>query len=227
MRHRPIMHSRFGLLLLFALSSGCVAPPLSGCRPNVFVLEGIAGYWPGCCAFERTLRAEGIHPIMAFAEEYYPLAEFIADEKQSGRLEGPIVVMGYSLGANTAILLAERLQERGVDVDKLVLLECSYCDAIPSNVHECFNVYKSHPWTDWFPVFRGIPLEAESDQTQLVNYDLRVADPAAGGWHHHLIACANHHIHDIIVDEIWEGFGESPDGVDGGWQPDLCEPVCP
>jgi thioesterase domain-containing protein len=172
--------------------------------------------------FEHTLRAEGIHPIMAFAEEYYPLAEFIADERQAGRLDGPIVVMGYSLGANTAILLAERLAERGVELDKLVLLECSYADEVPSNVRECFNIYKSHPWTDWFPLFRGIPLEAESDQTQMVNYDLRDADPATGRWHHHLTACANRRIHEIIVDEIWDGLREPGTGciASGCWPPE-------
>lgn len=204
------MWARTGLLLLMLTGcGGCLAPPLSCNRPNVFVLEGIAGYWPLCCQFEGALRAEGIHPIMAFAEEYYPLAEFIADQRQCGRLDGPIVVVGYSLGANTAILLADRLKERGVEIDKLVLLEASYKDEVPSNVRDCVNIYKSHPWTDWIPIFRGIPLPAESNSTAMVNCDLRECHPEAGGWHHHLIVCANPNVHRVMVDEVLEGLGEN------------------
>jgi hypothetical protein len=199
-----------GLILLVG-GSGCyTAPPIgSACRPNVFVMRGIIGYWPFIETFEDALCDEGLCPTIAFAEQYHELADDIAEGTESGQLKGPLVIVGYSVGANGAIHLCRRLEERNITVDKLVLLETSYDEEIPANVRSCFNIYKSQPLTDWFPIFRGIPLEAESGGTELVNYDLRCEAPEICCWDNHLTMCMNRRIHDLMIDEVL-------DEIDGG-----------
>jgi hypothetical protein len=172
-------------------------------------MRGVIGYWPFIETFEKELCEEGLCPTIAFAEQYPALADDITEGIESGRLEGPLVIVAYSVGANGAIHLCRRLEERNITVDKLVLLETSYDEEIPGNVRSCFNIYKSQPLTDWFPIFRGLPLTAESDRTELVNYDLRCEEPDICFWDNHLTMCMNRKIHDLIIDEVL-------DEIDGG-----------
>jgi hypothetical protein len=198
-----------GLLLLLAGSGGCCTPFGSASRPNVVVLRGIIGYWPFIEPFESSLCAEGICPTTAFAEGYHQVADEIVEGQQSGRWQGPLVIVGYSSGANSAIKLCRDLGGRGVKVDKLVLLETSYDDLVPANVRSCVNIYKSQPATDWIPIFRGIPLCAESAQTELVNRDIHYEPYAHGFLNHHLTICANPAVQQLMLDEVREG-------IDGG-----------
>ncbi|MFN0052316.1 MAG: thioesterase domain-containing protein [Planctomycetales bacterium] len=205
------------LLVMLAANGCCLCGPLGSSRePNVFVLRGVAGYWPGVEAFEEDLCDAGVCPTTAIPEVYPHLADRIAEERESGRLRGPLVLVGYSLGANAAIKIAQRLDERGIDVDKLVLLETTLNDEIPANVHSCFNVYKSQPSTDWIPVFRGIPLETESARTRMYNLDLRCSRQSCWKKEHHLTICANRDIHALLVEEVLDGLN----GCGG-------RPVCP
>lgn len=199
-----------GLILLVGASGCYSAPPIgSACRPNVFVVRGIIGYWPFIETFEDALCDEGLSPTIAFPAQYCQLADDITEGTESGHLNGPLVIVGYSVGANSAIHVCRRLQERNITVDKLVLLETSYAEEIPGNVRSCFNIYKSQPLTDWFPIFRGLPLDAESSRTEMVNYDLRREDPGICCWDNHLTMCMNRRIHDLIIDEVL-------DEIDGG-----------
>jgi hypothetical protein len=178
----------------------------------VFVVRGIAGYWPCLCAFEEALRNEGVRPKAAFAETQRLLADEITAGRDSGRLRGPLVIVGYSTGANSAIGVCRRLAECGITVDKLVLLETSYEEAIPGNVRSCFNIYKSQPHTDWIPIFRGLPLHAASGATELVNYDVRCADSEFFFWENHLTICANPYVHDLMVDQVLDALEEGGSG---------------
>lgn len=197
-----------GLLLLTG-TGGCCAGPCFGsaCPPDVYVLRGIAGYWPGAGAFERTLECRGIRPKVVFAETYPFLADRIAADRECGGACRPLVIVGYSTGGNGAIDVCRRLEQRGIAVDKLVLLDTSYEDAIPGNVRSCFNLYKSHPHTDWIPIFRGVPMPAASPSTEMVNFDLRCQAPELSGWwENHLTICANPCIHELMAAQVLEGL---------------------
>jgi hypothetical protein len=194
----------FGLLLLLAGSGGCCTPFGSASRPNVVVLRGIIGYWPFIEPFEKGLCAEGICPTTALAEGYPQVANEIEEGRRSGRWQGPLVIVGYSSGANCALKLCRDLGGRGITVDKLVLLEASYRDLVPENVRQCVNIYKSQPATDWIPIFRGIPLCAESDGTDLENRDIHYEPYAHGFLNHHLTICANPVVQRMMIDEVLE-----------------------
>lgn len=215
---------RFGVILALC-SAGCYTPgPIgSASRPNVVVLRGPAGYFPGLAEFEDKLLDEGICTTVAYPDAYPKIAERLIGARNLGRLEGPVVIVGYSSGAGAAMLLSRRLGERGIDVDKLVLLEAADAMRVPGNVHQCFNVYKSQPWSEVKPVFRGDPLAVESPATMLVNYDLREYNDGRYDWDSHLTLTANPYVQDLIIDEVLTAF-EEPDEVPGDQGPVEMQP---
>jgi len=197
--------------LVLALScAGCYTPgPIgSASRPNVVVLRGPAGYFPGLAEFEDKLLDEGICTTVAYPDAYPKIAERLIGARNLGRLDGPVVIVGYSSGAGAAMLLSRRLGERGIDVDKLVLLEAADAMRVPGNVHQCFNVYKSQPWSDVKPIFRGDPLAVESPATMLVNYDLREYNDGRFDWDSHLTLTANPYVQDLVIDEVLAAFDD-------------------
>ena len=140
---------------------------------NVFVVRGLVGYWPHVEDLAADLRQQGLSPTVVYGAERKRLAEKIDQTRAAGHLNGPVVLVGYSLGANDAIKLAKDLGNRGIDVDALILVDPTYYDSVPSNVRYCYNLYQSHPRTDWIPMFRGVSIEAADPGTDLINYDVR------------------------------------------------------
>jgi hypothetical protein len=139
--------------------------------------------------------------------------------------EGPLVIVGYSLGANEAIHLCRALEDDGIPVDSLILIECPYRDTIPSNVARCVNIYRSRPGKDWLPMFRGLPLRAEDGGTDLSNVDVRRNclrnEPLT---HSHFTICADRSIHDLILSEVVGSLDEYEAALDEGalegeWSP--------
>jgi hypothetical protein len=195
-------------LAMAILCTGCYSPgPIgSASRPNVIVLRGGAGYFPNLAEFEDRLLDEGVCPTVAYPEGYSTIAERLIGGRNRGRLDGPVVIVGYSAGANAAISLSRRLGERGIDVDKLVLLEATTGERVPGNVVACFNIYKSQPWYDIVPAFGGIPVEKESAATTLVNYNVRDYNDGRFDWENHLTLAANPFIQDLLVDEVLVAF---------------------
>jgi pimeloyl-ACP methyl ester carboxylesterase len=202
--HRP----RFVGMLLAMLCTGCYSPgPIgSASRPNVIVLRGTAGYFPELSEFEERLLDEGVCPTVAYPDAYSTIAERVIGGRNRGRLNGPVVIVGYSAGANAAISLSRRLSERGIDVDKLVLLEATSSEKVPGNVHACFNIYKTQPWYDFVPAFGGIPVARESGATELVNYNVRDYNDGRFDWENHLTLAANPDIQALMVEEVLVAF---------------------
>src|SRR5260370_20813144 len=128
--------SRVAALLLAVCCAGCCTPGpiLSASRPNVIVFRGIAGYFPNLGEFEDKLLEEGICPTVAFPDAHARICERIIAARNTGRLQGPLVVVGYSSGADKAIVFSRSLRVRGITVDKLVLLETTSEYSIPDNV---------------------------------------------------------------------------------------------
>ncbi|HEY2252606.1 MAG TPA: hypothetical protein VGH74_16145 [Planctomycetaceae bacterium] len=199
---------------LAMLCAGCYSPgPIgSASRPNVIVLRGTAGYFPNLADFEDKLLDEGVCPTVAYPEAYPAIAERLIGGRNRGRLTGPVVIVGYSSGANAAISLSRRLGEKGIDVDKLVLLEATTGERVPGNVVACFNIYKTQPWYDIVPAFGGIPVSKESAATTLVNYNVRDYNDGRFDWENHLTLAANPFIQDLLLDEVLVAFEPDTEG---------------
>ncbi|MGE5191694.1 MAG: hypothetical protein ACM3U2_04275, partial [Deltaproteobacteria bacterium] len=107
--------------------------------------------------------------------------------------------------------VSRKLGERGITVDKLVLLEASANGRVPGNVRECVNIYKPQPWTEYFPFFRGCTVAADSPVTQLVNYNLREFNDGRYDWDNHFTVTFNPYVRDLMMDEVLSGIEEVPE----------------
>ncbi|MGE5193105.1 MAG: hypothetical protein ACM3U2_11460, partial [Deltaproteobacteria bacterium] len=94
----------FALLALGTCCAGCCTsgPILSASRPNVVIFRAIGGYFPYISDLEDQLLDEGICPTVAFAEAHRKVTERITAARNMGRLNGPLVIVGYSAGADKA-----------------------------------------------------------------------------------------------------------------------------
>lgn len=69
----------------------------------------------------------------------------IANQKRYGRR--PVVLIGHSLGANAAILIAEKLRTQNIEVQYLVTFAATAPDPVPDNVERVANYYfATHGW---------------------------------------------------------------------------------
>jgi hypothetical protein len=177
----------------------------------VIILRGIGGYFPYISEFEDELLEEGVCPTVAFPGAYRQVTERIIAAHNTGRLNGPLVIVGYSAGADKALRVSRCLGQRGLTVDKLVLLEPSSGGRVPRNVKECVNLYKTQPWNGYIPVFRGCTVIAESPETRLVNCDLRDFNDGRYDWDNHFTLAYNPYVQDLMVNEVAAAFNGEPD----------------
>lgn len=259
-----IVRSRLGSLCVLATAvwcSGCVLPwtashldtPAPGGR--AIVIRGLCGYFPGAVHLADRLDDAGLETSVIFCKEA-PGVACALSSIQGACDEGPLMIVGYSLGANEAIRLCRALGDDGIVVDSLILIECPYRDTIPPNVAKCVNIYRSRPRKDWIPMFRGLPLRNECGTTAMRNVDVRRNClrhvPLT---HSHFTICGAPEIHDLVLEEVAGGLDEyeseleaaalQEEGFEGewlpgeggewimeegvpadGWQPALGEPCC-
>src|SRR5262249_37626513 len=125
----------------------------------------------------QNLNEQGAQTTVIRGMEVNRTADRIVTARRSGDTR-PLVLIGYSRGANDALRLTRRLQKENITVDTLILMLMAAQESVPANVVSCLNVYKSSPADDWVPAFRGLPVTVESAQTNLVNYNVRYHDEA-------------------------------------------------
>ena len=120
---------------------------------------------------------EGITAVSTADMEYWRLQEWLVSEHKQGKLTEPLVLLGHSWGADDMVQVSKRLEQEGITVDLLVLIDPVTPPAAPANVKRVYCVYKSHPETDWFPFWRGVAATVENPKaTALENIDLRTAN---------------------------------------------------
>ena len=146
----------------------------------------------------------GATAVSVANEEHYRLQDFLVEKSEQGLLKEPLVLLGHSYGADDMIRVAQTLKEHNIQVDLLVLLDPVTPPKIPSNVKRAYCVYKSHPLTDWYPAWRGVPAEvADPAATPLENIDLAKADL---GWNTERVGHVNiektREVHVMAMQEI-------------------------
>jgi hypothetical protein len=148
---------------------------------------------------------EGITAISTADMEYWRLQNWLVSVSKEGKLKEPLVLLGHSWGADDMVRVSKYLQEGGITIDLLVLIDPVDPPDVPTNVKRVFCVYKSNPATDWFPFWRGVPATvADSNKvTVLENIDLRTAkvDFDTTSISHPQVD-KNEGVHDMCVREI-------------------------
>ncbi len=168
---------------------------------EVVVLKGINGYWPRLDKLCNKLLYCGYSTRVICSCHRSRLAAEICQRVRCGG-RAPSCIIGYSLGATNAIILAEQLQRYGIAVPKLVLLDPLLRRPVPANVCCCVNLSKSHRVVNMmFPgsvIPCGTPL-ACCASTRMITYDL-VSYKRLGLLHdNHFALGGQDAVHDLIV----------------------------
>ena len=119
----------------------------------------------------------GVTSVSLADMEYLKLQDWLVEQHKEGKLNEPLVLLGHSWGADDMIRVSQKLEENHIPVDLLILIDPVTPPAVGSNVKRVYCVYKSHPLTDWYPAWRGVPASVQNPEaTSLTNIDLRTAD---------------------------------------------------
>ncbi len=144
---------------------------------HVYAMRGFLGIFStGMDTLAFTLSKEHLVEAAPVADEARgPLKDFLLKAEAEHRLnDGPLILVGHSWGADDQVRIARSLGHHGIKVDLLLLIDPVTPPHIPVNVVRCIDIYKSHPLTDWFPAWRGVPVTAVNPAlTKLTNINLR------------------------------------------------------
>jgi hypothetical protein len=155
---------QLALTLLFLFAIGCtrlapghltdIAPPRS---VNVCLIRGYLDWYSiGMDALASQLQSQGIHAEAFREEQWGNLADAVVQHPNH-----PVILIGFSYGADDVIEISRRLQKHDLPVDLLITIDPVTPAAVPGNVKHCVNFYAPSGFWDIFPWLRGVPLSGE------------------------------------------------------------------
>ncbi len=146
-----------GLMLVLGSSPSMAAP-----RAHVYLLRGLLNIFSlGMDTLAEELNRRGVYATVDNHADWESLADSAAANYKAGK-EGPIILIGHSLGADAVMTMAAYLGRRGVPVALVVPFDGTASFAASSNVARVLNL-SQHYWMSRGPGFHG----------SLINVDLR------------------------------------------------------
>jgi hypothetical protein len=120
---------------------------------DVYILSGGFGVFStGLGKLKAQLEQKGVAASLLSYQGWRGVSrKIIEHRRQYGRK--PVVIIGHSLGANNAILIANALKKEGIQVDLIVSLASTARMTVPSNVRNVVNYYFSSG--GWGYIFEG------------------------------------------------------------------------
>jgi pimeloyl-ACP methyl ester carboxylesterase len=203
------------LLLVLANHAGCNSLPPGDVRhigfapgrvPSpVVLIRGWRDLWSdGIDGLADELRATGIDAAVFKESQARDVGDSLVVDARAGRAAGPVILVGFSYGADDVIQIAQRLNDAGRAVDLLVLIDPVTPGPIPTSVRRCVNYYQSNGVWDTFPWLRGVPARVAdgTPSERLTNIDIRSrADLVEAGTSHKTMA-GNAKLHAAILAEV-------------------------
>jgi len=151
------------------------------------------------------LRGAGVDAQAFRADQAGELADALVNRFGKPGPRVPLVLIGFSYGADDAVQIAAKLDQAGIAVDLLLTIDPVTPPAVPANVRLCRNYYQSNGLMDLFPWLRGIPLEPGpgfGPPDRLMNVNIRDRpDLLAPGTSHATIA-GNERLHRVMLREV-------------------------
>ena len=189
--------------VLLATLAGCahaspaVALPQATRPGRVYLIRGFRDWYStGVDRLAAELRADGV-AAAAYAEaDGSDVADALLARPD---LPGPLVLVGFSYGADDVIAIARRLAEHGRPVDLLVTIDPVTPDAIPANVRRCVNFYQPNGVWDALPFLRGVPVRGDPDAVIPENVDVKARPDLAEPDTSHATIAANANVHRQIL----------------------------
>ncbi len=142
---------------------------------KVYLFRDVSGTLSfGMDAMAKQLSTIGLANEVEFHPRWRFLAARIAKERDT--LQGPLILVGHSYGADAALCLARKLEERGVPVDLVVTIDPVAPPRVPKNVRRAFNIYRDNGVFDFVPILRGVPLAADLDSQNVELENINVQE---------------------------------------------------
>ena len=171
--------------LLALVAAGCtVTPPArvetvdahsDGTREGtVYLIRGLRGLLShGVDQLAQDLRARGIETHVFAAEQVRHLERQMRMAYREAPEAGPIIIIGYSQGANAAVHLARGLDAEGIPVELLVTLDGNWPPPVTPNVRACYNYYPaSGLWRAVSWMFGAALVAQEPGEPHIHNIDV-------------------------------------------------------
>jgi pimeloyl-ACP methyl ester carboxylesterase len=137
---------------------------------DVYLLRGFADVFSrGLDELGRKLVERGIRVHVIGHGAWAPAADdIIANQKKYGHK--PVILIGHSLGANAAILMARRLRKENIPVQYLVTFAATAPDPVPDNVGKVDNYYfETNGWGEKVVGGRGFRGDLENNDYSQVH----------------------------------------------------------
>ena len=122
------------------------------------------------------LRDSGVPAEVYRAGQWQQLAAALVDRYSLDPFHEPLVLIGFSYGADDVVSIARRLDAHGVRVDLVITIDPVTPPRLPARVRACYNYYQTNGLWDVFPWLRGVPLKSDATGN-LRNVDLRRQRP--------------------------------------------------
>jgi len=138
----------------------------SGRHAHVYLLRGLINVFSlGMDELGAKIAQRGVYATVHNHLAWEILAGEAAANYRAGR-EGPIVIIGHSLGADAAVRMADELAQQGIPVSLVVTFDPVSTLAVEGGIAKVVNLYISNGWGA--PMVRGAKFRGT-----LINMDLR------------------------------------------------------
>ncbi|HEV7301858.1 MAG TPA: hypothetical protein VGN72_21155 [Tepidisphaeraceae bacterium] len=137
---------------------------------QVYLLRGYRDWYStGINDLGRQLQHRGIDSVVLPQKNSGELGEALLGRDGSQ----PLVLVGFSYGADDVIRIARRMAKVGKPVDLLITIDPVTPPRLPANVRACVNYYQSNGVADALPWLRGVRLSADRGAVAPINHNLR------------------------------------------------------
>ena len=163
-------------------------PGMTQSRAHVYLFRGLADVFSlGMDTLANELNARGIDATSHSHNDWKLIADKAAINYKAGK-EGPIILVGHSLGADAVMEMADYLGDKGVPVALVVPFDATQSLAAPGNVARVLNLtQRDYAYMRPGPGFRG----------SLRNVDLS-SDPNID----HLNIDKSPRLHALVIGEV-------------------------
>lgn len=212
-------HLLLTLLLTTCAGTGCASLPAGSlsavsARPGsttrsgqVYLLRGWRDLWSdGVDALGKSIAAGGLPAHVFKASQADDLGDALLREYRAASTPEPLVLVGFSFGADEAIRIARKFDEAKLPVALLVTIDPVTPPEIPANVRAARNFYQSNGALDVLPWLRGVPVRgAHADDPtsgRVTNIDVRTREDLLEPNTGHSTIAANAKLHRAIIEEV-------------------------
>jgi hypothetical protein len=140
---------------LFLVPMGS-SPSIAQSRAHVYLLRGLMNIFSlGMDDLAEKIQRRGVHATVHNHSEWQTLADSAAAAYRAGR-EGPIILIGHSLGADAVMIMAQYLDKKGIPLALVVPFDGTQSFATPKNVQRLVNItQRDYAYMKRGPGFRG------------------------------------------------------------------------